>query len=180
MLKENVIQVLESYEATLIHFSLFGVTVNGSGYKNVAKKIADNRASVVKSSRMGNNIEGFYYDGSDIFKFRHNQPNSRKWKSSVIHEATHALVDLKRIIISRVDSEVLAYTAQCIYLRRSNYDFSHAGRNPTILHPSLDLADSIIQGRGISPILVSNLQNAIKIHPQYIRYGSNLTTSNGI
>lgn len=180
-IKQSVVEVLQRQEVSNIDFTLFGVNVLGAWYHELSHKLTSGRLSVARVRSMPEDRTGDYFPSSDLLVFRNNQPGFRRWRSFVVHESTHAVLDLKRIPVMKIDSELFAYSAQFIFLRKSRYPFSERPfRNPSISVPALALADALLSGGPMPSRLITDLRSAIASHPRYSSYGSDMALSNGI
>ena len=182
-IKEAVLAVLQSAEVSMVNFRLFGLAINGQHFLELHTKILSGQARVGKSNHLPSGTMGHWYPGSDTLLLRKNQLGFRQWRSVVVHESTHAVLDMKAAPVTNIQSEIIAYVAQMIFLRRCNYPFSSRPfRNSAVSTPALALADAVVRGAP-STHLIEALRDGILRHPNYEKLrvsGEDMAVTNGI
>lgn len=169
-IEESVLRILQSPAVSRINFRLLGVNVSGSAFKEIADKILEGHIIVPNEiddelAREGSG--GAYSPRFNKFRFGSHRFGFREWNSMVVHEATHALVDYRKIQISKIDDEVVAHVAHTLYLRRVGFGFvSHGFTNKTWF-AARDVADSIIRKGEPDDGLVKRLQETVRNDPLY-------------
>ena len=115
--KADVLAVLADPILARMNFSLGQVFVNVREYGKVAEYIRDGDIGVTP----GNGALA-YYDGrlNTIETQRGNPPLNLADRAQVLHECTHAIVDINGADVLRQDDEVAGYLAQMLYMHLSN------------------------------------------------------------
>jgi predicted nucleic acid-binding protein len=115
-LKKFIVDILREPAVGKIDFHLQTVQVNGSGLRDIARIIQ-------KSS------EAKYFPKRDALAVK-SMSNELAFKGLIVHEAVHALLDLKKATrMTVLSNEVAAYIAQVLYLLYSGEeDFSTSPR----------------------------------------------------
>src|SRR5882672_9588850 len=92
------------------------VAVNKANYLAVAQAVQERRIIVMQDVPPGS--VAAYDNGSDILHVDFNQVKTDRDQSTVVHECTHALLDLMRAVnFTMLTSEVAAFLSQTIYLK---------------------------------------------------------------
>jgi hypothetical protein len=92
------------------------VAVNKTNYLAVAQAVAERRIIVMHDIPPGN--VAAYDNERDILHVDFNQVKTDRDQSAVVHECTHALLDLmKAVNFTMLTSEVAAFLSQTIYLK---------------------------------------------------------------
>ena len=105
----DIIQLLRSSECAKISFTLCNIAIDGGGYKAVADKIDDGRIRVLTSPDVPPD-SAIYERIRNVFIV-----NASISRTLIVHEATHAINDLKRKAIPAIDDEVVAHVAQALF-----------------------------------------------------------------
>jgi hypothetical protein len=128
--KEQMIRILRSGEASRINFSFTGsgggtISVGPTTFTRVATALQNGTIAVVEGRFSGNiamysskadTAAGF---AANTFYLGNNQRYSRLFNALICHEAVHASFDLTRSSIPWIDNEAAAYIAQAYYARNS-------------------------------------------------------------
>lgn len=181
-LEESTLRVLQSPEVSRINFRLLGVDVRGTAYLEIADKILEGHISVADELDEDLVREGSgaaYSALSNRLRFGTHRFGFREWNSYVVHEATHALVDYKKIQISKIDDEVVAHVAHTLYLRRVGFGYKSHGITNKTWFAARDVADSIIHNGTPDDGLVKKLQEAVRNDPLYHDFIGKQSTANG-
>jgi len=92
------------------------VAVNKANYLAVAQAVQERRIIVMQDVPPGS--VAAYDNGGDILHVDFNQVKTDRDQSAVVHECTHALLDLmKAVNFTLLTSEVAAFLSQTIYLK---------------------------------------------------------------
>src|SRR5215510_7800206 len=112
--KDEVLRVLRDGDLSKISFSVGAITVDAEGYRNVAAYIEAKDIKVVP----GTEALAFYDGHSNTITTSAGNPQLDVGGSAqLLHECTHAIVDIDRLDVLRLDDEVAAYLAQLTYMR---------------------------------------------------------------
>ena len=124
-LKRKIIQILTSRKINYIDFNFDGFSITPYDYSSIAQKINDNKIHIeIKSN--DKNIRATYRPFSNTIGLRSTDyGNNPQEETTIVHEATHAIVDMKRSNISWIADETIAYTADAIF-RRSKPSYHYA------------------------------------------------------
>lgn len=169
-LEESVLRILQSPEVARINFRLLGVEVSGRIYKEIADKILEGYFVVPDEidADLAREGSGAAYSAHfNKFRFGSHRFGFREWNSYVVHEATHALVDYRKIKISKIDDEAVAHVAHTLYLRRAGFGFKSHGITNKTWYAARTVADSIIGGGTPDKKLVEKLLEAVRNDPLY-------------
>lgn len=91
----------------------------GEDYINIANKIESDAIKVYQTKQPQTEFNGTYcsYSSGDFFAFPLQAVNAiSDYSSTIVHEATHAIQDLKEWKMSPLESEVDAHFAEAFYL----------------------------------------------------------------
>lgn len=165
--EESVLRILQSPEVARINFRLLGVEVSGRAYLEIADKILEGHFTAELETDIGNGTGAKYSPRENKFRFGSHRFGFREWQSYVVHEATHAIVDFKKIKISKIDDEVVAHIAHTLYLRRVGFGFKSHGVVNKTWYAARDVADSIIRQGTADEGVVKNLRKAVENDPLY-------------
>jgi hypothetical protein len=114
IMKDEVLRVLRHPSLSKINFSVGAITVDAEGYRNVAAYVDAEDIKVVPGTE-----DVAFYDGhrNTITTPAGNPPLEIGRAAQLLHECTHAIVDIDRLDVLRLDDEVAAYLAQLIFMR---------------------------------------------------------------
>ena len=112
--KNEVLRVLRHPSLSKINFSVGAITVDAEGYRNVAAYVEAADIKVVPGTE-----DIAFYDGrlNTITTPAVNPPLDTGRSAQLLHECTHAIVDIDRLDVLRLDDEVAAYLAQLVFMR---------------------------------------------------------------
>jgi len=178
-LEDNVIRVLRSYEVSRVNFRLFGIDVRGTVYGEIADKILEGHFTVEIDSSLDKYTEAKYSRKKNKFRMSRNAYGFRGWHSAVVHEATHALTDWRKIQITKIDDEVVAHIAHTLYMRRAGFGFKSHGITDPVWYAARDVADSIIKSGKPNDALVKKLRDAVKNDPFYHEFIGEMADNDG-
>jgi hypothetical protein len=110
--KNDVLAVLEDPNLTHINFTVGNITVNHQGYRHVYDYIKADDIQVIPGKE-----SVAYYDGrrNTLETQSGNPPLQLPDRVQILHECTHALVDIRGLNVLRLHDEVAAYLAQVTY-----------------------------------------------------------------
>ena len=141
---DEMIKVLESPIATRLNFSAYGININGQEFKQLAQDLkqgftvsppnysmeqstliakfvprllwAKHPTNLVILTKDQGNTSAVYDRLQNVFIFNLRvSPIHPQWGCTVVHEAVHALLDMKYIIPPSGTEEPIAYIAEHIY-----------------------------------------------------------------
>ena len=110
--KDDVLNVLDDPKLMNISFTVGNITVNHKGYRNVHDYIKEEDIQVIPGKE---NVA--FYDGrrNTLITQIGNPPLQLPDRVQILHECTHALVDINGLNVLRLTDEVAAYLAQVTY-----------------------------------------------------------------
>lgn len=127
--KDDVLSVLRDPRTSLIDFHLAHFHVSGAGYELVAGAIEAGKITV----EVGESTEWAAYSFADNTLYTRRSPILNNAEQAlIVHECTHALLDLKNAWkFTDLSSEAAAYLAQTVFRylgqwQRSTYNHSQA------------------------------------------------------
>jgi hypothetical protein len=126
-LKKFIVDILREPAVGKIDFHLQTVQVNGSGLRDIARIIQKGDIQIYLYG--GLSSEAKYFPKRDALAVK-SMSNELAFKGLIVHEAVHALLDLKKASrMTVLSNEVAAYIAQVLYLLYSGEeDFSTSPR----------------------------------------------------
>ncbi len=185
--KPNVLAVLNDPRLNGMHFSVGAITVSASEFRNVADYIKDDDIGVVPGRETV-----AYYDGhlNTIETQAGNPPLNLADRAQLLHECTHAIVDINGWDVFRLNDEVAAYLAQLAYTWMSEPRPFPSPVPPVGAGPLVRLMISVLQvvqqynlhnsqgfGARISEFDIASLRNAVRAFPPYARVALDMKTS---
>lgn len=173
---EKVIQVLNSREAERINFTAASISITGGTvFKAIANDLGGLSPSrfITVSSSFSGGAAALYHPTTNTFEVAEDRVGSRVWAGLVIHEAVHAWIDRNSLTPTAVDNEAVSYIAQAIYYRRTGLARSRTP-NPIYL-AARDIANSILQGSGVSAAPLQTLRDLILGSPTYSHLNSTMS-----
>jgi hypothetical protein len=171
--KQLVKNVLFSGEVDKIkHFTVGGFTLAPCYYKGLAGYISMfDSPQVIYNSNYDGTAE--YFPKSNRLYIGFQSTLYSENKGMIIHEATHAVCDMLGIQILRGDSEVLAYVAQCQYMRANFGDYRLEDSSDPIMDEIFKkawaIATTIQNDNTPSESDYADLRQEISKHPYYSR-----------
>jgi hypothetical protein len=112
-LAAKVVKLL--YSVKKIDFHLGGLHISADGLAKVACEVGQAHIQVIKNSSLGSDAQ--YNSKTDTISIKAPNFNDAEFKSLIVHESVHALVDIvKAKGTRRLAGEAAAYLAQAIYL----------------------------------------------------------------
>jgi hypothetical protein len=192
--KQDVLDVLRDPAIRSIRFSTFGgIFVNAYQYDKVADYVASGGIKVVP----GDKTLAEYDNSSDTLHTQKGElaHGDFEGRALLLHECTHAILDIDRVKVRRLVGEAVAYLAQFTYRalvdpsqplppRGSGMDADdqltlEAMNLVNLLH----LADAAGFGKEVSDADINNFADQIFDHPKYaarIKNKSEMLDSDGV
>lgn len=114
-LKQRVVSTLESGAAAYIEFSFDGIRINQVDFLRVAQAVRKDKVHIAVG-RMPPEVEAQYSNRSNTLKFpRWSYGKTVAEEAAIIHEAAHCILDMKKIIVSALKNEIIAYICSGTY-----------------------------------------------------------------
>lgn len=115
---QTVVNIFRHYPAAIqkINFMLGGLKISPEGYGEIARLIETEDIPVVSLMQSDNDVVAHYDPQKNTLALRSSQIGAHGARSWVIHECTHALVDLQCVMASQVEHECAAFIAQTMFL----------------------------------------------------------------
>ncbi|MBX3417090.1 MAG: hypothetical protein KF851_05765 [Pirellulaceae bacterium] len=146
---QSVIQTLRDSQVGQVKFTMKGISIGFQDYYVVSKRLSDRQIPVFHDSSKGNSAEYFHKNvppirGYMVIGFR--EAANVLQRSVVVHEATHAALDLRGVQMWVSDSEAISYLAQAMYYYSvTGRDFlaSEVGPSAAALTQAVEIARRI-------------------------------------
>ena len=171
-----------------ISFTGEAVTINGAGYGRVVDALLDHTITIKEVATLPHDFDAGYNPKKNLLLLKPTiDLSSVRVKALVVHEMTHAQIDLMRLPASRglhrTESEGLSYIAQLLYI----FNFDGDARNIPNNFRFFRVAEAIrrkISGSSRDPYDVSaddmrELRNAVGQDTHYLRIRGQLAESDG-
>lgn len=187
----SVINTLRSSEVQKMKpFSFGQCTIAPVEYTKLAwSMILYDNPQIVKNSRM-KEADADYATGSNKLRFKFNKAVSVEQKALVIHEATHAVMDMLKIKMLVKYAEMFAYIAQCqfamvaapqngrFYEEADKHDPENIGDQR--FAAAWNIAKRLQSGGSVDSEDYENLADLISIDPKYKTLCNKMADYNGI
>lgn len=169
--QEVVTKVLNSPAALSIKtFFVGGNMITGSFYQALAAQMSMFECLNVLHYPNLKGASAMYDSGSNALLLRFKQPGSPTETSLIIHEATHAICDMLQMNISVMESEMMAYIAQCQFyrgLRQPSRLWSQDAKKDAVFEFATNIAEALQAGTTPSSQDFESLRQAVTKHPYY-------------
>jgi hypothetical protein len=124
--KQDVVDTLNSYFVSQMNFRIERVHVSPQNYDEVRVLIEDGDIPVVE----GTASNAYYNPHTNILTTQNASPPADiDGRALLLHECTHAIVDVKKYDITRLTNETAAYIAQHTYLLLANPHYKVSPNN---------------------------------------------------
>jgi hypothetical protein len=186
--RKEVLEVARDPRLRNISFSVGPVNVNASEYGDVGDYIQSGAISV----KPGSETKSKYFPQiNTLVTKKADPPLAAEPRSAILHELTHAISDIHKLKITRLNDEVAAYLAQFAYLMILAPDTVSPpiGKGMplnTMMRRGLQLVDQYHlgepagQGAMISQSDISNLAGLIHAIPDYDYDEKELLAADGV
>ena len=170
-MKNMVITVLSTPEVAKIKFTLGPITISPFSFKQVTDTIQNDKIKVVFSAKLPANVAKYRYTHNTLFLGFRTTGGSVDKEALIIHECTHAALDIagKAVMVSHC--EAAGYVAQCLYFYYKNEtELSKPGVKPTFPSPTLNEAwkvaekardNEVLSDTDIEPLLQEIAKNPL-------------------
>lgn len=177
--KAEVLAVLSDPRLETMHFSVGEITVSADQYRDVADYIREDDIRVIPGRE-----PVAYYDGrlNTLETPAGDPPLNLADRAQVLHECTHAIVDINGLDVFILNDEVAAYLAQLTYMWISSPSPFPRPIPPVGTGPLMRLTISVAQvvqrynlhngqgfGARISEPDIVSLRRAVRAIPLYTR-----------
>ena len=186
----EVQNLLRSNEVKAIDFTFASLRVTGHGFWELSHRFSDTFMShrirvTVRPAIVGRTALAAYDPNDDKLNLRSRDTlSTAAGRGSVVHECTHALMDMRGLQTRIRSEEGAAFIAKAWYLLNANADlyepgdFNLTGEHVMIAH---DLRTRSIRGRGSTVALTGAQVTAVRRSMADIYgYGSGVYTGDGI
>ena len=170
-LSNDVVGILRDEHCRSMDFFIAGLHVNGSGLGAVAKEIADGGIAVC--AREGMSTPGRYRATRDELQVQSDLADALKdatKRALLVHEAIHALSDLRVSKMTDMQAEAAAFIAQALYQLKYRQGHKWKSRVP-IFVAALDVvvAKKLHEQGGVTVAWddYATLRKAIQEDPNY-------------
>lgn len=154
-----------------ISFTFDGITVSPSDYARISRAIVSGKINIAIDKKLGGDRAGASYRHKKNLISVPFLPYGiyPKEKVTIVHECTHAILDMHRIRTTSLKDEVVAYVADSIFHLAAGFEFTTKSR----IHPiSVAIArDMLSTGRRnlrVGDPDIAILATAIINNPTYL------------
>ncbi|MBX9599933.1 MAG: hypothetical protein K2X35_02975 [Bryobacteraceae bacterium] len=153
-----------------INFSYGGHRFDVSSYLKVANAIIDRRIGVAIDGALGSQC---VYDSGTNTIYVPSNGVSLSRQAAIIHEATHAYLDIQKSGVTKFKSETAAYLAQAIFALEIFADGNQlVSENPytmQVFKIAWMMAEELGKGKSLGSLSLelSALEAAVQNHPEY-------------
>jgi hypothetical protein len=187
LLKNRIVGILRSHAVQSINFVAAAVHINHSLYSELASLVLSDKVHLGVDPNMTIEFFGEYHAPSDSLTLRKASIGTLSEESKVVHELTHAAVDLldlpKTRGLHRTEIEAISYIAQRVYSRLLHADPAQK-QWPRLAHVADGIAAKVVATRPhlyhVSESEIVSLRNAIGQHRSYHLYRGDPAPSDGI
>lgn len=117
-----------------INFTFDGITVSPPDYARISRAIVSGKIKIAIDNKLGKGKAGASYRAMDNLisvSFLHYGVYPKE-KVTIVHECTHAVLDMHRIRTTDLKGEVVAYIADAIFQLAAGFEFTTKSR----IHPT--------------------------------------------
>lgn len=184
-LADMVAAILSAPGLARINFTVGRVSVSHADFARVAKAISKGLIPVVLNK--GNADSGSYNPATDIFKIPDDDLTKPDVRAVIVHEAVHAINDLRGKRLVRIEDETAAYLAHFMYLRMFDPRFSggeipeaDGSSNTDFVRLALQMARQLLDRFSVTESQVADLQDMIVLLPTYGNSRVKIIRHNGL
>ncbi len=173
-MKQKVIDTLKDKHTQSIKFSLTGTTgmtisLSSGDFLSTAAAIENGQINIVEGGVPTGTAKYTLTDDGDAkantLYVGENNATENVFKSLLVHEAVHAVFDLKKTTMPWLDNEVVAYIAQGFYLKSAGDDGGLSGE----AFLGMELAKSFSNLEN-DPFWLEELKGSLLSNPTYHGY----------
>lgn len=171
-MKKMVCEILAKPEVAKIKFTLGPVTIEPHSFTQVEESILNGKIKVVFTPKLPANNAKYRYTHNTLFLGFMTVGNNIDKQALIIHECSHAAMDIagKALLVSHC--EAAAYVAQCLFFYYTNEaDLSKPGVKPTfqsaILQEAWKVAEKARDHEVLNDEDIAELLKEIAKHPLY-------------
>ena len=178
-----VLGLLARSEVSNLRFSIPTLSIEPASYARVATEIRGDHITVQFDGSRGQNVAHYRHKPRNIlFLGFRSLGGSTDREALIIHECTHASMDIAGRAVLLSYSEAAAFTAQCLYYYHRNAAQIDGGANPTfpsaVLREAWNVA-SIIRG-GRSSLNDSDLRGLMTALANDGRYRADIAAGTSV
>ncbi|MBL9012255.1 MAG: hypothetical protein JNL56_13855 [Alphaproteobacteria bacterium] len=171
-LKKRIVAILRSSECAMMNFAVGRVMVTGRGYAAVADAVETGKIAVTLATAAG--YEASYSPSTRTFQFpKIGYGVLRKERGSIVHEATHALIDIYLNMnpgsgeaLSSSDEEPVCYIAECVFYALNVRESATQMETPESAHVLAMRRQAELIGNRIALDILNNRSRLLKVPPQ--------------
>ena len=183
-----IVALLRSAAVQKISFVAEAVRVTPQGYQQVADALADGTIAISERATLPHDFSAGYVPARNLLLIKPTLDLANvRVRALVVHEMTHAQIDLMRLPVSRglhrTEGEGVAYIAQALYIFNFDGD-THNTPNTLRFFRVAEAIRQKISASARSPAVVSGddmreLRNAVGQDPHYLQIRGMLAQSDG-
>jgi hypothetical protein len=179
--QQTVLAILRGPVASAMSFNIGSVSLLPGDLLDVASAIESGKITLIHRPTLGHMA---IYDSQRnrmAIPFASLPPPDGQ--AIVVHEAVHAVMDMRRIKLTSIPSEVIAYAAQALFLRRNGLDMANWTPSPAfsenprnylawtgIFQSASAIAELIDKGQS-ADVWIAPLGISLKVSPTYADQG---------
>ena len=179
--QQATLTVLRGAIAAHLSFKVGGVALLPGDLLAVANAIENGKIRLLHRPRLGH--MAFYDSTRNRLAIPFASTPGASDQALVVHEAVHAAMDIRRVPLKSIPSEIMGYVAQALFLRRSGLDigdsvpqpsFAEAPRNFvawTGIFQSLSVIAEKLDNGESADFMIPVLGISLKVSPTYFDQG---------
>lgn len=163
-----ILRTLTGSKPQSINFAYKGISISAHDYIAIGDAVFNDEILVETGFVPGG--LAVYFPAANTLRMSFFMANSARRRSVIIHELTHAALDRRKLVMSTIKSEAIAWIAQCLYLRLSGIGEirpGFGGKAQAIYLAANELAKQWRAGHTFSNSGVTDLENALRAVPHY-------------
>lgn len=186
-LEKSIIQVLiDNYTAQIKPIIYGSCIIEAKDFKTIAYLVKLGKIDVYRINTddpEGKLLPSAYVSKKNRFEFRFKKANTTEQTALVIHEAAHAIMDMKKHSLMIKESEAIAYILQCQYAMMANpYGGPLVGESGGTLkfEKAWSAAETLRSQGSLSVQAIKQVGEAIAKDPWYLKDSCVKANFNGI
>jgi hypothetical protein len=168
----KVIAILKDPANVGINFQVGPIQVSPQRLNAIAQAIQDGCITIAVTSAVTGGYDATYAAAKNTFTLSSAHITSITDKALIIHEAVHAICDQDRLTFRQALGEVAAYTAQALYYRLHESDYTKRigvseAKMDEVFKTAFALADAILLGQKDYRKEIEAVAKAVRHAPKY-------------
>ncbi|MCA9127051.1 MAG: peptidoglycan-binding protein [Planctomycetales bacterium] len=179
---EMIIETLNSSLLGGLTYVVDGVRIESKKFREIADAIEEGRINVFVDPSIGGALE--YEPGDSAFKFSTAPKATIYHRASIVHEAVHAVCDLRGHSMDYILSEMLAFIGGSYYFRRvtaKRREFPGQPETDAVYRTADNIAHKMAHGELITQADLNELRSALTApNSGYAHNAGNIVAYDGI